>query len=237
MSKTEGSGERSDRRTKLPIPRVPSVGSVTGVSRRQQYSASTRKALVKAAESLFSLRGYAATSLDAIVSEAKVTKGALYHHFSGKQGIFEAVLEDVEDQAARQIQKAIKGVTDPSEKALAGLREFLRIVQQPTYSRVVVQEGPAVLGRERHREQEDRSTFGIVQGLVRDLLGDDELALDEDMLQTIARIFFGALSAAGETVVGSADPAAASVRVESAMGLFLAGIRALGERTPGLSGS
>ncbi|RJS45152.1 TetR/AcrR family transcriptional regulator [Nocardioides cavernaquae] len=237
MSKTEGSGERSERRPKLPIPRVPSVGAVTGISRRQQYSASTRKALVMAAESLFALRGYAATSLDAIVADAKVTKGALYHHFSGKQGIFEAVLEDVEDQAARQIQKAIKGVVDPSEKALAGLREFLRIVQQPTYSRVVVQEGPAVLGRERHREQEDRSTFGIVQGLVRDLLGDEELALDDDMLQTIARIFFGALSAAGETVVGSADPAAASIRVESAMGLFLAGIRALGEKKPDVSGS
>jgi len=227
MSNTEGAGERSERRTKLPIPRVTAVVGVAAVSRRAQYSASTRKALLKAAESLFALRGYAATSLDSIVAEAKVTKGALYHHFSGKQGIFEAVLADVEDQAARQIQKAIKGVGDPSEKALAGLREFLRIVQQPAYRRVVVQEGPAVLGHDRFQEQEDRSTFGIVEGLVRDLIGTDALNLDDDMLQTITRILFGALSAAGETVVGSTDPGAASARVEAAMGLLISGMRAL----------
>jgi AcrR family transcriptional regulator len=229
-------GRRGERRPKLQIPRVPSVASVTGLSRRAQYS-STRKALVKAAESLFSLRGYAATSLDAIVADAKVTKGALYHHFSGKQGLFEAVLEDVEDQAARQIQKAIKGVADPSEKALAGLREFLRIVQQPTYSRVVVQEGPAVLGRERHREQEERSTFSVVEGLVRDLLSTDVMALDEDTLTTIARIFFGALSAAGDTVVAAADPAAASERVEKAMSLLLAGIRNIADARSNVSGN
>ena len=54
-------------------------------SRRQQYSASTKRALVDVAEELFTEHGYAATSLDAIVAGAQVTKGALYHHFSGKQ--------------------------------------------------------------------------------------------------------------------------------------------------------
>lgn len=209
---------------KLPRPKIPTV---PGVPRRQQYSTATKKALVKAAESLFTAGGYAATSLDAIVADAKVTKGALYHHYSGKQALFEAVFADVEDRAAQQINRAVKGVQDPWEKALEGLRAFLRVVQQPTYRRVVVQEGPAVLGYERFREQEERSTFAIVLDMVRDVLEAGTWELDDEMLQTFSRVFFGALSAAGESVSDSEDPAAASQRVETVVGFMLAGIRSL----------
>lgn len=214
---------------KLSIPKVPTVSGVSGVSRRQQYSASTKRALVKAAETLFTTRGYAATSLDAIVSDAKVTKGALYHHYSGKQALFEAVFADVEEHAARHIQKAVKGVKDPWEKALEGLRAFLAVVQEPTYRRVVVQEGPAILGYERFREQEERSTFAIVLEMVNDVLDAGTWELDDEMRQTFSRIFFGALSSAGESVSDSDDPVAASERVETAIGFMLAGIRALVE--------
>ena len=79
--------------------------SVTGASRRQQYSASTKRALVDVAEELFTESGYANTSLDAIVAGARVTKGALYHHFSGKQALFEAVFERVETDAVEVDQQ------------------------------------------------------------------------------------------------------------------------------------
>src|SRR6478752_1606770 len=84
------------------------------------------------------------------------TKRTLYHHFSGKQALFEAAFERVEDDAARAIHQALKGHRDPWEKATAGLRAFLTVVQEPRYRRVVIQEGPAVLGYERYREQEER---------------------------------------------------------------------------------
>src|SRR4051795_10037899 len=132
---------------------VPKVPGVPGASRRQQYSASTKRALVDVAEELFTEHGYAATSLDAIVAGARVTKGALYHHYSGKQALFEAVFERVETDASRTVNKALKGQKDPWEKAQAGLRAFLGVVQEPRYRRIVVQEGPAVLRCERVREQ------------------------------------------------------------------------------------
>ena len=201
---------------------IPHVADVP--SRRQQYSASTKKALVKAAETLFT-GGYAATSLDAIVADAKVTKGALYHHYSGKQALFEAVFADVEERAAHGIEKQVKGVQDPWDKALEGLRAFLEVVREPTYRRVVVQEGPAVLGYERFREQEERSTFAIVLNMVRDVLTAGTWELDDEMLETFSRIFFGALSSAGEAVSDSEDPVAASARVETAIGFLIAGIR------------
>src|SRR3954464_5227056 len=170
---------------------VAKVPHVPGTSRRAEFSASTRRALVDVAEELFTEHGYAATSLDAIVAGARVTKGALYHHFSGKQALFEAVFERVESDAARAIQKALKGHRDPWAKATAGLRAFLAVVQEPRYRRIVIQEGPSVLGYERFREQEERSTFANVLEIVQSVLAAGRWDLDEALQQTFARIFFG----------------------------------------------
>ena len=122
-------------------------------TRRQRYSDSTKRALVDVAEQLFTTHGYSATSLDAIVAGADVTKGALYHHFSGKQAIFEAAFERVESRASSGIARATEGHDDPWEKAQAGLRAFLEAVQEPAYRQVVISDGPSVLGHERFREQ------------------------------------------------------------------------------------
>lgn len=202
-------------------------------SRRQQYSASTKRALVDVAADLFTEQGYAGTSLDEIVAGARVTKGALYHHFSGKQALFEAVFEKVEADAAKVIRKAVRDVKDPWEKAMSGLRAFLEVVQEPGYRRVVVQEGPAILGYERFREQEERSTFGIVQDIVSSVLSASAYELEESMTQTFSRVFFGAMSAAGSSVAEAEDPKLASAQVETAIAFILSGLRSLAEAGEG----
>lgn len=206
------------------VPHVP------GTSRRAQYSASTRRALVDVAEELFTEHGYAGTSLDAIVAGADVTKGALYHHYSGKQALFEAVFEKVESAGADEIQRALRGHDDPWEKAIAGLRAFLAVVRQPSYSRIVVQDGPSVLGHERFREQEERSTFAYVLDIVRAVLSAGDWEVDEALEHTFARIFFGAMSSAGTNVSTSDDPDTEAERVELAIGFILTGLRALSEQ-------
>ncbi len=208
---------------------LPKVPKVPGVSRRQQYSATTKRALVDVATELFTEQGYAATSLDAIVAGARVTKGALYHHFGGKQAVFEAAFERIEADASARIRKAMKKSKDPWDKALIGLRAFLEIVQDPSYQRVVIQEGPAVLGYERFREQEERSSFGLVQEMVKLVLEDSNYEISEEMLETFSRIFFGAMSAAGESVSTAPDPKVAVAQVETAIAFILAGLRSLAE--------
>lgn len=203
------------------VPKVP------GGSLRASYSASTKRALVDVAEKLFAEKGYAGTSLDAIVSGARVTKGALYHHFSGKQALFESVFERVEQESSKRIQKALRSERDPWLKALLGLRSFLDVVQEGTYRRIVIQDGPAVLGYERYREQEERSTFANIVEILRATLDAGSWELDEEMLQTFARIFFGAMSSAGESVATSDDPVSAARRVEAAIGFLLSGIQSL----------
>src|SRR3954463_1829959 len=216
---------------RLVVPKVPGV---PGATRRQQYSASTRRALIDVAEQLFTEHGYATTSLDAIVAGADVTKGALYHHFSGKQALFEAVFEKVESAGSQQTQDALRGHTDPWEKAIAGLRAFLAVVRQPSYSRIVVQDGPSVLGYERYREQEERSTFSNVVEIVRAVLAAGDWPVDERMEHTFARIFFGAMSSAGTSVSTSQDADTEAERVELAIGFILSGLRSLSEQGAGL---
>ncbi len=200
------------------------------LTRRKRYSASTKRALIDVAEVQFTEHGYAGTSLDAIVAGADVTKGALYHHFSGKQAVFEAVFERVEAQATAAIARAAEEHQDPWLRARAGLRAFLDAVQEPGYRRVVIVDGPSVLGHERFREQEERSTYAVVLEIVRSVLTAGSWQVDEEMLDTFARIFFGALSAAGGAVATSDDGAAAAARVEAAIGFIMAGLQSLVEQ-------
>jgi AcrR family transcriptional regulator len=208
--------------------------TVRSTSRRQEYSASTRRALVDVATELFTEQGYAGTSLDEIVAGARVTKGALYHHFSGKQALFESVFEKVEERAARDIHKAVRGNRDPWEKALGGLRAFLEVLQAPRYRRIVIADGPAVLGYERYREQEERTTFGIVQEIVSSVLSSYDL--EPSMVETFSRVFFGAMSAAGAAVSTAEDPRKAGAEVEAAIGYILAGLRQMAESGAPLPG-
>lgn len=216
--------------SRLPADKLRSgLPKVPGVPRRGQLTSATKRALVDQALALFTEHGYAGTSLDAIVAQANVTKGALYHHFSGKQAVFEAVFEKLESDAANRIRAALKGSRDPWEKALIGLRTFLTIVREPAYQRIVIQEGPAVLGYERYREQQEGSSFGLVQDMVRAVLEVSTYDLDEEMLDTFSRIFFGALSAAGESISSSPEPRLAVARVETALGFILQGLRTLAD--------
>jgi AcrR family transcriptional regulator len=210
-------------------PRLAPGVALPGASRRAQYSASTRQALVDAAEDLFTEHGYAATSLDAIVAAARVTKGALYHHYSGKRALFEAVFEKVESAGAESIQASLQGHEDPWQRALSGLRAFLGVVRQASYSRIVIQEGPSVLGYDRFREHEERSTFAYVLDIVGAVLGAGDWKLDPEMQYTFARIFFGAMSTSGASVSMSEDADGEAERVELAIAFILSGLRALAE--------
>ena len=194
-------------------------------TRRQEFSASTKRALVDVARRRFAERGYAGASLDDIVAGAEVTKGALYHHFKGKQELFEAVFEAVEATAVERIRHAVEQSADPWERALSGLREFLALTRDDEYRRVVIQEGPAVLGYERYREQEERSTFGLVQDIVGSLLAGYDLT--PSVVGAFTRLFFGAMSATGAAISTADDPQQASDDAEGAIVLVLAGIRSL----------
>jgi len=138
-----------------------------------EYSESTRHALVDSAVDLFTKRGYAATSLDEVAKRARVTKGALYHHFSGKQALFEAAFDAVESRVMTRLAEIVVGPGDPWERAMNGIQQYIKICLDPAYQRIVVHEAPVVMGWERWREAEDHFSEQLIRLVVRRIDGMD----------------------------------------------------------------
>lgn len=192
-------------------------------SRRVAYSESTRDALVASAVALFSKRGYAGTSLDEIARRALVTKGALYHHFSGKQALFEAAFDRVEGIVYDKLQEIVSGPGVPWDRAVSGLRSYLQSTLQPSYQRIVIQEAPVVMGWERWREAEDHLSLGVIRSIVDDLIDSGDLVGVPP--EITSRLLFGALSTAATMIANSSDPKLMSEQTEEVIVQLLRLIR------------
>jgi len=121
----------------------------TDSSRRsnQQRTEATRSALIDAARRLFVEKGYAETSTPEIVATAGVTRGALYHHFADKQALFRAVAELESAAVAHEIEQATPAELPPKEALIHGGETFLRAMAVGGRTRLLLLDGPAVLGR------------------------------------------------------------------------------------------
>jgi len=192
-------------------------------SRRLDYSASTRSALVDSAVELFTKRGYAGTSLDEVAKRARVTKGALYHHFSGKQALFEAAFEQVESLVYDRLHALMTGEGPPWERAMGGLQEFIRSCLDPSYQRIAIHEGPVVMGWERWREAEERSSFGLVRAGLQLLVDAGEV--EPVPVDLTARLLFGALSSAATEIASAADPKKVGAEIEDVIMRMLTRLR------------
>ncbi|WP_439502748.1 TetR/AcrR family transcriptional regulator [Aminobacter ciceronei] len=107
----------------------------------------TRGDLIAAARRLFTEKSYAETSTPEIVAAAGVTRGALYHHFSDKQALFAAVVEQEAHAVAEEIERAAPVSLGAREALLVGTEAYLRAMQMPGRTRLLLLDGPAVLGR------------------------------------------------------------------------------------------
>ncbi|MEU6268255.1 TetR/AcrR family transcriptional regulator [Saccharopolyspora shandongensis] len=194
----------------------------TARPRRVEYSESTRQALVDSAVELFTEHGYAGTSLDEIAKRARVTKGALYHHFGGKQALFEAAFDAVETSMVARLAEVIS-TGSPWEATRSGLRAFLEVCLEPSYQRIVVQDGPAVMGWERWRAAEEAYTFGVVRGVVGTLVESGEIA--PLPVEALARVVFGSLSAGATAIAGSKSPQQARADIGECIERVLDGLR------------
>src|SRR5580658_9083495 len=121
---------------------------VTTRSRREEYAEATNAALVESATACFFENGYAATSLDEVARRARVTKGAIYHHFASKRDLFMAVLEEKEQEGAGKVATAAAAAADAWGGVIEGFDAFLESIADPRYQRLCWVEGPAALGFE-----------------------------------------------------------------------------------------
>ncbi len=129
-----------------------------GNSRRSnaERSETMRAMLIEAARRLFTEKGYAATGTPELVGAAGVTRGALYHHFADKQALFAAVVETESAAVAAEIDGAAPASLHPVSALVEGSMAYLRAMRAPGRTRLLLLDGPAVLGRKAMDEIDAR---------------------------------------------------------------------------------
>lgn len=181
----------------------------------------TRAALVAAGRRLFVAKGYFDTGTEEIVREAEVTRGALYHHFADKKALFLAVFEAVEDD----LLASAAGTSRPADalgRLQMALLGFLDASLTPEVQRVLLIDGPAVLGWQEWRALEARYGLGVIRQLLADAI--DEGTLAPQPIDALAHILLAAVDEAALFIANAADPRAARDTSASAMRAVLAGI-------------
>src|ERR1700735_3189543 len=131
-------------------------------SRREEYSDATRQALLSAGHDIFAREGYQAAAIEAISRAARVTRGAFYHHFEDKKALFDALVNEMQAEAAAKIEARAKTHKAIWDRLSAGIDAYLDVCLEPEYGRIVVREAPVVLGAERNREIEEAYPMALL---------------------------------------------------------------------------
>ena len=190
---------------------------------RERQAEATRQLLVSVARRLFAEQGYADTSVEEIIRSAGVARGALYHHFPGKDALFRAVYEAVQADTAARIVTAAMGATDPWQGVRAGLSAFLDACLEPEFRRIVVLDSVAVLQQGAWEGGIEYIELPMLRQVLTPLLQTYLPGLGADAL---AHVTLGGLYGAALYIARSADPKAAQKEVDGVLDALVTGLRA-----------
>ena len=136
-------------------------------SRREEYAEATYEALLDSASACFFENGFVATSLDHVAHRARVTKGAIYHHFTSKRDLFMAVLERQQEHSVGSVTQAGETASDAWSGIVAAIDAFLETISDPIYRRLCWVEGPSALGFEEWWACGERYEIEVIHRLLR----------------------------------------------------------------------
>ena len=195
-----------------------------GKGARAEQSGATRATLVAAARELFAERGYAGVGTEEIVRRARVTRGALYHHFEDKKDLFRAVHEELEAELAHTIgaQLAAGDLTSALDLLRTGVRTFLDACTDRAVARIVLVDAPSVLGWREWREIDERHGLGLVTAGLQGAMETGEI--ERQPVKPLAHLLLGAMGEAGMLIANSEDPDATREEVEPALLTLLEGL-------------
>jgi AcrR family transcriptional regulator len=181
----------------------------------------TRGRLISTARRLFAEKGFAATSTEEILGEAAVSRGALYHHFASKTDLFQATFEAVEDDLTAKVLAAATGTgeTDPRRLLELGVDAFLDQCVNPEVQRIVMLDGPTVLGWDTWHELDERYAFGTLKTVLT--LAAELGRIDEAAVEPLSHLLLGAIMQAGMVVARADDPVGAKKAMADSFALLV----------------
>jgi AcrR family transcriptional regulator len=196
-------------------------------SRRETHTEATRRALIAAGRQLFGRRGYADVSVDAIARRARVTTGALYHHFRHKKHLFRAVFDEVNAELMRQVAVDSTRRSDPWDQLIAGCDGWLDACRDREIRQIVLIDAPSVLGWEEWRELDAPHGFGLTVRGLRSAM--DAGALKRRPPEALAYLLYGALNEAALALAHAEDFDAARAQMRGLLVELLSALRPDGD--------
>ena len=192
-------------------------------SRKREHAEDTRAALVRAAQELFAKQGYEATLTEDIVRKARVTRGALYHHFAGKDELFRVVFETVEARFIERLVERAATAGDPWEQFCDGCLAFLDLSLDPSVRRILLIDGPAVLGWATWRQIDSQFGFGLLRDALSGFM--DSGVVERQPPDALAHLLIGAINEAALATATAEDPRAVRHDIEVTLRRLLDGLR------------
>jgi AcrR family transcriptional regulator len=191
--------------------------------RTEAQAAETRSLLLQVGRQHFGTVGFAHARAIDVAELAGVTRGALLHHFVDKEGLFAAVLEEVETEVAAKVAaKAAKG-KDPLQQLRFRFAAFLDACADPSISQIMLIDGPSVLGWEAWHEIDSRYGYAAVLGGVRAALEAGLLEFDD--AESLAHLLLGAVAEAAIFVGRSGGHASAGAKLGRSLNSLIDGLR------------
>jgi AcrR family transcriptional regulator len=181
-----------------------SVSSEQPSSLRAEQVAQTRAALIAAGRRLFGENGFRGTSVEDLAREARVTTGALYHHFPTKTALFEAVFVQAHMELMSTSTEAAMGAKDGLDELALGFDAFLDGVLQPDVQRILVLDGPAVLGLARYTDLDEQYAHAVIVHSLEEAAKAGTIEIDDP--ETATRLLLGALTRGAMLIANSANP-------------------------------
>lgn len=198
------------------------------VGRRTQEErrAATRRALVFAARELFAEGGYHATAAGEVVRRAGLTRGAMYHHFEDKRDLFRAVVEEVEGEVdgivLSRARLTLRETSDAWEAFLAGHRAYLDACLRPEVRRILLLDGPAVLGWEEWHDIDAAHAVGQIEAGLEMMM--ENGTMERRPARPLAHLLHGAILEAAIYVAVSEEPGPARDEVWGGLKRLLEGL-------------
>jgi AcrR family transcriptional regulator len=184
-----------------------------------------RDALFEAATELFIEHDYAEVSTDDILRRAGVSRGALYHHFSGKRDLFRAVFDASEARVVERMAESLAGVEDPFELLIAAARSYLREAEtSEELRRLGILQSRVVLGWEGWREVASKYGLAVTRALLSAAM--DAGAIKRRDLTTLSHVVLAALWEGATLIATAEDRAAARTDAEAVVLDIVEGLRA-----------
>lgn len=188
-----------------------------------QRRETTRGAILAAANALFAGRGFSATSVDDIARAAGVAKGAVYHHFPSKEAVFEAVFEAASHSLVGPVIAAAMTAPDELDSILVGTEAYFRACADPAFARIILRDGPAVLGWQRWREIDAQHFGGLIPASLTSAMRDGLIA--DQPVEPLGRLLTGAVTEAAVACAAAPDPIATGLAHVAALKGLLNGLR------------